>query len=54
LLKKYRTSAHYDSYFTGDNFWACVQKQNNKIHTDFGKFKNPKGKRQQAGNVNAY
>jgi len=35
-------SAHYNSYFTRDNFWACVQKQKNKIQTDFGKFKNKK------------
>jgi MFS family permease len=38
-------SAHYDSYFTRENFWACVQKQKNTIKTDFGKFKNQKGKK---------
>jgi len=38
-------SSYYDSYFTRDSLWACVQKQKNKIQTDFGKFKNQKGKR---------
>ena len=28
-------SAYYDSYFVRDNFWTCVQKQKNKIQTDF-------------------